>query len=46
MGGRRGAYRVLVGIPEGRRLLGRPRPRWDDNIKLIFSELGWGHVLD
>jgi hypothetical protein len=30
----RGVYRVLVGRPEGKRLLGRPRRRWEDNIKL------------
>jgi hypothetical protein len=34
MGERRGAYRVLVGKPEGRRPLGRPRRRWEDNIKM------------
>jgi hypothetical protein len=34
MGKRRGAYRVLVGKPEGRRPLGRPRRRWEDNIKM------------
>jgi hypothetical protein len=34
MGERRGAYRALVGIPEGRRPLGRPRRRWQDNIKM------------
>jgi hypothetical protein len=34
MGERRGAYRALVGNPEGRRLLGRPRRRWEDNIKM------------
>jgi hypothetical protein len=45
MGDRRGADRVLVGIPEGKRLLGRPRRRWED-IKLLLSELGWSHVLD
>jgi hypothetical protein len=32
MGEKRGAYRILVGRPEGRRLLGRPRHRWEDNI--------------
>jgi hypothetical protein len=32
----RGVYRVLVGEPEGRRLLGRPRNRWEDNIKMIL----------
>jgi len=31
---RRGVYRVLMGKPEGRRLLGRHRPRWEDNIKM------------
>ena len=45
MGDRRGAYRVLVGIPEGKRLLGRPRRRWEDNSKLLLSEFGWRHVL-
>jgi hypothetical protein len=34
MGKRRGAYRVLVGKPEGKRPFGRPRHRWDDNIKM------------
>ena len=34
MGERRGVYRVLVGKPEGRRPLGRPRRRWEDNIKM------------
>jgi hypothetical protein len=34
MGERRGAYRALVGKPEGRRKLGRPRRRWEDNIKM------------
>jgi hypothetical protein len=42
MGEGRGAYRVLVGIPEGRRPLGRPRRRWEDNIKMDFQEVGWG----
>jgi hypothetical protein len=41
---RRGAYRILVGKPEGRRPLGRPRRRWDDNIKTDFREVGWGCV--
>jgi hypothetical protein len=35
-GERRGAYRALVGKPEGRRLLGRPRRRWEDNIKMVL----------
>jgi hypothetical protein len=34
MGERRGAFRALVGKPEGRRLHGRPRRRWEDNIKM------------
>jgi hypothetical protein len=42
MGERRGAYRALVGKPEGRRPLGRPRRRWEDNIKMDLREVGWG----
>jgi len=41
-GGRRGLYRVLVGKPEGKRPLGRPRHRWEDNIKMDFQEVGCG----
>ena len=37
---RRGAYRVLVGKPEGKRQLGRPRRRWEDNIKMGLQEVG------
>jgi hypothetical protein len=44
MGERRGAYRVLVGIPEGRRPLGRPRHRWENNIKMDIWEFGWGDI--
>jgi hypothetical protein len=40
MGKGRGAYRVLVGRPEGKRPLGRPRHRWDDNIKMDIREIG------
>jgi len=40
MGERRGAYRILVGKPEGKRLLGRPRLRWEDNIKMDLQEVG------
>jgi hypothetical protein len=40
MGEGRGVYRVLVGRPEGKRPLGRPRCRWDDNIKMDFMEIG------
>jgi hypothetical protein len=42
MGERRGAYRVLVGKPEGRKPLGRPRRRWEDNIKMDLREVGCG----
>jgi hypothetical protein len=42
MGKRRGAYRASVGKPEGRRPLGRPRRRWEDNIKMGLREVGWG----
>jgi hypothetical protein len=38
----RGAYRILVGRPEGRGPLGRPRRRWEDNIKMDLQEVGWG----
>jgi hypothetical protein len=41
MGEERGAYRILVGRPEGRRPLGRPRRRWEDNIKMDIREVGW-----
>jgi hypothetical protein len=44
MGERRGVYRVVVGKPEGRRPLGRPRCRWEDNIKTDLREVGWGCV--
>jgi len=40
MGERRGVYRVLVEKPEGKRLLGRPRRRWEDNIKMDLQEVG------
>jgi hypothetical protein len=40
MGEGRGAYRVLVGRPEGKRPLGRPRRRWEDNIKMDLREIG------
>jgi hypothetical protein len=42
MGAKRNAYTKLVGKPEGKRLLGRPRHRWVDNIKIDFREIGWG----
>jgi hypothetical protein len=37
-----GGYKALVGKPEGRRPLGRPRRRWEDNIKMDLREVGWG----
>jgi hypothetical protein len=40
MGESTGVYRVLVGKPEGRRPLGRPRRRWEDNIKMDLQEVG------
>jgi len=42
MGDRRRAYRVLVRIPEGKRPLGGPRHRWEDNIEMDIQEGGWG----
>jgi len=44
MGERRGVYRVLVGKPEGKRPLGRPRRRWKDNIKMDLQEVGCGDM--
>jgi hypothetical protein len=44
MGEKRKAYRLLVGKPEGKRLLGRPRRRWVDNIRMGLLEFGCGDV--
>jgi len=44
MGEGRGVCRVLVGKPEGRRPLGRPRHRWEDNIRMDLREVGCGGV--
>jgi hypothetical protein len=41
MGKKRNAYRILVGKPEGKRPLGRPRRRWVDNIKIYLREIRW-----
>jgi len=41
VGERRGACWVLMGWPEGRRPLGRPRVRWEDNIKMDFKDVAW-----
>jgi hypothetical protein len=38
----RGVHRILVGRPEGRRTLGRPRRKWEDNIKMVLQEVGCG----
>jgi hypothetical protein len=44
MGEKRNAYGLLVGKPEGRKPLGRPRRRWLDNIRMNLVEVGWGDV--
>jgi hypothetical protein len=44
MENRRGAYRVFVGKPEGKRSLGKHRHRWQDNIKMDIQEVGWGDM--
>jgi hypothetical protein len=44
MGEKRTAYRLLVGKPEGKRPLGRPRLRWVDNISMDLGEVRWGDV--
>jgi hypothetical protein len=42
MGEKRNACRISVGEPEGKKPLGRPRRRWENNIKMELRELGWG----
>jgi hypothetical protein len=44
MGEKRNSYRLLVGKPEGKRPLGRPRRRWVENIRMDLGEVGWGDV--
>jgi len=44
MGEKRGVYRVLVGKPGGKRPLGRPRPRWVDDIRMDIQEMGCGYI--
>jgi hypothetical protein len=44
MGEGRNVYKVLVGKPEGKRLLGRPRRRWEDGIRMDLREIGWESV--
>jgi hypothetical protein len=46
MGQWRGAHRVLMGKPEGKRPLGRSGRRWEDNIKTYIQKVGWRHGLD
>jgi hypothetical protein len=41
VGEKRNAYRILVGNPEGKRPLGKPRRRWVNNIKMDLKEIGW-----
>jgi hypothetical protein len=41
-GEKRNAYRALVGKPEGKRPLGRPKRRWENNIRMDLREIGWG----
>jgi hypothetical protein len=45
MGEMRNAYRILVGKPKGKRPLGRPRCRWEDNIKMVWLRIGTGDGL-
>jgi hypothetical protein len=42
MGAKRNTYKVLIGVPEGKRSLGRPRRTWEDDVKINFREIGWG----
>jgi hypothetical protein len=44
MGEDRNVYRVLMGKPEGKRLLGRQRCRWEDEVRVDLREIGWGRV--
>jgi len=46
VGETRGADRILMGKPEGKRPLGRPRHRWENNIKMDIQEVGWGYGID
>jgi hypothetical protein len=44
MGEETNVYRILMGKPEGKRPLGRPRRRWEDGIRMELREIGWGSV--
>jgi hypothetical protein len=46
MGEDRKVYKVLVGKPEGKSPLGRPRRRWEDGVRMILGRLAWGGGLD
>jgi len=46
LGERRVIYGVLVGKPEGKKPLGGPKCRWEDNIKIELQKVEWGHRLD
>jgi hypothetical protein len=46
MGEMRNAYSILVGKPEGKRPLEKPRRRWKDNIRMDLRKIGWGCGLD
>jgi hypothetical protein len=43
-GGKMSSHRILVGKPDGKRLIGRPRSTWADNIKMDLREIGWDGV--
>jgi hypothetical protein len=45
MGEERNVYRVLMGKPEGKRPLERPRRRWEDGIRMDLREIDWGSVI-
>jgi len=45
MGKQKNAYKILVGKPEGKRLVGRPSRRWEDNIRMDLRDTGWGGVF-
>jgi hypothetical protein len=42
MGEKKNAYKIFVGKPEGKKPLGRPSRRWEDNIEMDLTETGWG----
>jgi hypothetical protein len=44
VGEKRGAYRILVGRPEGKRALERPKRRWEDDIKMDLQDVGWDWI--